>query len=256
MFKYQAGFIGAGNMGGALLSAVAKETKTLAVYDKDKAKAAAADAEVVAPDVLAANSRFVFLGVKPNVLPAVAKQIAPSLQPETIVVSMAAGVSAAEVCRYTGTNNVIRIMPNTPVAVGAGMTLYAPASGITRREETEFLALMAPTGKLDRLDEKLMDAGMALSGCGPAYVYMFCEALADGAVRCGLPRDKAMQYAVQTVLGSAEMLEESGRHPGELKDAVCSPGGTTIEGVLALENAGFRGAAASAVTAAFDKLHG
>ena len=254
MFKYQAGFIGAGNMGGALLAAVAKETKAVAVYDKDKAKAAAADAEVVAPETLAANSRFVFLGVKPNVLPVVARQISPCLTPDTVVVSMAAGISIAEVCRYTGTNNVIRIMPNTPVAVGAGMTLYAPASGISVREEKEFLALMRPTGRLDRLDEKLMDAGMALSGCGPAYVYMFCEALADGAVRCGLPRDKAMQYAIQTILGSARMLETEGKHPGALKDAVCSPGGTTIEGVLALENAGFRAAAASAVTAAYDKL--
>lgn len=254
IFQYAAGFIGAGNMGGALLGAVARETKNLAVYDKDKAKAAAADAEVTSPETLAANSRFVFLGVKPNVLPLVAKQIAPALTSETIVVSMAAGVSIAEVCRYTGTNNVIRIMPNTPVSVGAGMTLYALASGVTGREEQEFLTLMRPAGQLDRLDEKLMDAGMALSGCGPAYVYMFCEALADGAVRCGLPRDKAMRYAVQTILGSAEMLQKSGRHPGELKDAVCSPGGTTIEGVLALEKAGFRAAAASAVAAAFDKL--
>ena len=98
----------------------------------------------------------------------------------------------------------------------------------------------------------MMTAGMALSGCGPAYVYMFCEALADGAVRCGLPRDKAMQYAIQTILGSARMLETEGKHPGALKDAVCSPGGTTIQGVRKLEEKGFRSAVIEAVIAARD----
>lgn len=255
MIKYTAGFIGVGNMGGALLSAIATRTRSVAVYDKDKSRAARADATVVSPEEMAKTCRFLFLGVKPGVLPQVTGQIGRQLSPDTVVVSMAAGVKLPVLCSSLGTNKVIRIMPNTPVAMGAGMTLYSLASGVTALEEKEFLKLMQPTGMVDQIDESLMDAGMAVSGCGPAYVYMFCEALADGAVRCGLPRDKAMTYAMQTILGSAEMLLQSGKHPGELKDAVCSPGGTTIEGVLALERAGFRAAAASAVTAAYDKLH-
>ena len=254
MKKYAAGFIGAGNMGGALLTAIAKKTKKLAVYDPVTAKAAAMDAEVTSPETLAEHSRFVFLGVKPGVAPTVAAQIAGKLDGDAVVVSMAAGVPLSDLTRWTKTNKVIRIMPNTPVSVGEGMTLYSLASGVTSLDEEEFLRLMQPTGKVLRLDEKLIDAGMALSGCGPAYVYMFCEALADGAVRCGLPRDTALACAVQTLLGAAKMLAETGEHPGQLKDAVCSPGGTTIEGVLALEKAGFRFAAASGVTAAYDKL--
>ena len=254
MFKYTAGFIGAGNMGGALLGAIATQTRSLAVYDKDKAKAARADAAVVSPEEMAKTCRFLFLGVKPGVLPQVTSKIGGHLSNDTVVVSMAAGVKLPVLCSSLGTNKVIRIMPNTPAAVGAGMTLYSLASGVTSLEEKEFLKLMRPTGLVDKIDEDLMDAGMAVSGCGPAYVYIFCEALADGAVKCGLPRDKALTYAMQTILGSAEMLLQNGKHPGELKDAVCSPGGTTIEGVLALEDAGFRAAAAKAVTAAYDKV--
>ena len=108
-------------------------------------------------------------------------------------------------------------------------------------------------GTLDLLPESYIDVGSALSGCGPAFVYMFIEALADGGVRCGLPRDKAQKYAVETVLGSALFMRESGKHPGELKDAVCSPGGSTIEGVVALEAGAFRSTAASAVSAAYEK---
>lgn len=116
-----------------------------------------------------------------------------------------------------------------------------------------FAALMAPAGLVDPLDEKLIDAASAISGCGPAYVYLFLEALADGGVACGLPRDKALAYAAQTVEGAARMVLESGKHPGALKDAVCSPAGSTIQGVRALEANGFRSAALEAVIAAYDK---
>ena len=115
---------------------------------------------------------------------------------------------------------------------------------------------MRNAGVLDRVDESLIDAASALSGCGPAYVYMFANALADGAVECGLPRDKAARYAAQTLVGSARLILESEKHPEQLKDEVCSPGGTTIAGVHALENAGFRGAVMDAVKAAFDKTKG
>ena len=124
---------------------------------------------------------------------------------------------------------------------------------MSAEDEAEFLALLSSAGIVDKIDEKFIDAAAALSGCGPAFVYIFTEALAEGAVKCGLPRDKALLYAKQTVFGSAAMMLGSDKHPERLKDEVCSPGGTTIEGVLALEKGAFRATAASAVTAAFEK---
>lgn len=256
--KYQAGFIGAGNMGGALASAVYKVSKNIAVCDQNGKRTAEfvkahPKAGVEKLENLVPEARFLFLGVKPNVILDVAESVGKLLTPETTVVTMAAGVSLAEITGKLGTEKVIRIMPNTPAAVGEGMILYTMASGVTEEDEKAFLALMQKAGTLDKIDEKLIDAAAALSGCGPAYVYIFAEALADGAVRCGLPRDKALLYAKQTILGSAKMMMESEKHPEALKDDVCSPGGTTIEGVLALEENKFRFAAASAVTAAYDK---
>ena len=132
------------------------------------------------------------------------------------------------------------------------MIQYCSAN-VTAEEEQEFLKLMAPAGRLDAVPEALIDAASSVSGCGPAWVYQFIEALADGGVACGLPRAKAQEYAAQMVLGSAKLVLESGRHPGELKDAVCSPGGSTIQGVRVLEEHGFRGAVTDAVIAAYDK---
>jgi len=254
MTLFDAGFIGAGNMGGALLDAVKKSTGNIAVYDTDENKARGKNAAFLSPADLVSSSHFVFLGVKPDVVKTVAKEISSSVHDFTVIVSMAAGVDTKTLSEYLGTNKIIRIMPNTPVAAGEGLILYSPACGITEDDEEAFTELMKFAGKTVKLDESKIDAGMAVSGCGPAYVYMFCEALADGAVKCGLPRDKAMLFAAQTVLGSAKMLLETGLHPGQLKDAVCSPGGTTIEGVLALENCAFRAAVSNAVTAAYDKL--
>lgn len=250
---FDAGFIGAGNMGGALIGAILRGGASVGAYDRFPEKAAAAGAEVLASDTAAADSRFVFLAVKPAGIRDAAQSVGPCLGPDTVLVTIAAGVALADVCKAAGTQRVIRIMPNTPVSVGEGMVLYCTAPGVSQADEEAFLALMSRAGRLDKIDEKLIDAAAALSGCGPAYVYIFAEALADGAVRCGLPRDKAMLYAKQTLAGAAKLMLESGKHPGELKDAVCSPGGTTIEGVLALEENSFRFAAASAVTAAYDK---
>lgn len=250
--KYKAGFIGAGNMGGALLRAVAKTTDKIAVFDTDKAKAEAIakECKCEATDLYTAASEceFVFLAVKPNVIEGVCRDIRDRLR--GTVVSMAAGVDTASLKSWLGTDTLIRIMPNTPAAVCKGTILYTVCG---EADEKEFLRIMEKCGILDKLDEKLIDAGMALSGCGPAFVYMFIEALADGAVSCGLPRDKAELYAKQTVLGAAELAIQSGKHPGKLKDEVCSPGGTTIEGVLALEKGAFRATVAEAVAAAYDK---
>ena len=170
-----------------------------------------------------------------------------------VLCSMAAGLSIARIQEMAGGDYpVIRIMPNTPASVGAGMIQYC-TSNVTAEEEAEFLKLMAPAGRLDAVPESLIDAASCVSGCGPAWVYQFIEALADGGVACGLPRAKAQEYAAQMVLGSAKMVLESGQHPGALKDAVCSPGGSTIQGVRVLEEKGLRGAVIDAVLAAYDK---
>ena len=147
---------------------------------------------------------------------------------------------------------VIRIMPNTPTAIGKGVIQYC-ASGVEDAVLSDWLADMAPCGMVDPLEERLIDAGSAISGSGPAYMYIFLEALADGAVACGIPRAKAMEYAAATMAGAAEMVLQTGLHPGALKDAVCSPGGSTIAGVNALEQHGFRGAVMDAVIAAYKR---
>ena len=165
---------------------------------------------------------------------------------------MLAGTSLDRLAELLGAEKkIIRIMPNTPCAVGKGLTLVSANSRVTAEELADFKALMAESGLLDDLPEHLIDAASAVSGCGPAYAYMFVEALADGAVKCGVPRAKAIRYAAQMLLGSAELVLESGQHPGALKDAVCSPGGSTSAGVAALEDRGFRGAAMAAVEAAY-----
>ena len=253
--KYNAGFIGVGNMGSALFDAVARTTSagSLCVYDMDEQKARKKGVAFEQPNTLVSESKFVFLGVKPNVILKVAEQIKECVTDETVIVSMAAGVDLVTLENALGTERIIRIMPNTPVAVGEGMILYCTANAVTDADISMFLQLMSSAGVVDAIDEKLIDAAAALSGCGPAFVYMFAEALADGAVKCGLPRDKAMKYSKQTILGSGAMMMSVDKHPGQLKDEVCSPGGTTIEGVLALENGGFRYLASSAVTAAFEK---
>ena len=257
------GFIGAGNMGGALAKAAAKamDPKAITLADQMAEKAAAlADllgCNTAPAEAVAGSCGFIFLGVKPQVMAAMLAQIAPKLaarQDDFVLVSMAAGVSIADIRKMAGGDYpVIRIMPNIPVSAGSGVILFDTTDNVSREAVDCFRAAMAHAGLVDALPEKLIDAGSALSGCGPAFVSLFVEALADGAVACGLPRDKALAYAAQTVCGSAKMLMESGMHPGQLKDAVCSPGGSTIMGVNALEQGGFRCAAMEAVMAAYEK---
>lgn len=147
---------------------------------------------------------------------------------------------------------VIRLMPNTPAAIGKGMILYCSTK--THLDEmVTFLHMMKEAGRFDELPENLIDAGSAVAGCGPAFAYMMIEALSDGGVACGLPRTKAIEYAAQMLAGSAEMVLKTGEHPGTLKDAVCSPAGSTIQGVRALEERGFRSSLFEAVTAAYEK---
>ena len=253
------GFIGCGNMGGAIATAVCRavgaENVVLANRSREKAESLAAKLGCwVGENRDAALCDFVFLGVKPHLMADMLKQIAQVLAAKKpVLVSMAAGLTAARIREMADCDcPVIRIMPNTPAAIGQGMIQYCLLD-VSDQEETVFLQAMAPAGRLDKLDEKLIDAASAVSGCGPAFASMFLEALADGGVACGLPRAKALEYAAQMLAGTALLLLESGKHPGELKDAVCSPGGSTIQGVRSLEQYGFRGAVTDAVIAAFEK---
>ena len=252
------GFIGTGNMGGALARAAAKVLpgNEILLSNRTPAKAEtlaqALGCKAASVEETAKNSRFLFLGPKPQGLAALMAQLAPILPRETVLVSMAAGVQMAQIRTMAGWDcPVIRIMPNTPVSVGSGVILYDATENVTEEALAEFRKGMEKAGLLDRLEERLIDAGTAVAGCGPAFVCLFLEALADQGVACGLPRDKALRYAAHMLEGTAKLLLETGRHPGVLKDAVCSPGGSTIAGVRALEQKGFRGAAMSAVEAAY-----
>ena len=257
------GFIGCGNMGGALARAVADavsgENLLLcdACAEKAEQLAKTLGARAVTLSEVAQKSDFLFLGVKPQSFPALFDQLRPILDGRAdgvVLISMAAGISMGAVRELAGRDTaIIRIMPNTPVAVGEGMILYDANRFVSEEQLTLCCDALSGAGVLDRLAEEKIDAASALSGCGPAFVYLFAEALADGAVECGLPRDKAMLYAAQTLSGAAKLLLTSGQHPGALKDAVCSPGGTTIAGVHALEAGAFRASAMEAVTAAYER---
>ena len=256
------GFIGCGNMGGALARAAgtAKAEKKLLLCDHHAERTALlakeCGAEVCDLETVAKESDFLFLGVKPQVLGKLCEQLAPLFACRTspvVLITMAAGVSMEGLKAMTGEPAVIRIMPNTPVAVGAGTVLYCKSESVSEEQLNSVLSLLAGAGHLVPIDEAKIDAAACVSGCGPAFVCLFAEALADGAVKCGLPRATALALAAQTLEGTAKLLQESGKHPGQLKDEVCSPGGTTIAGVLAMEDGAFRASAAAAVIAAYEK---
>lgn len=257
------GFIGAGNMGGALATAVAKaiggERVLLAdaCAQKAQALADAIGARVEDNDTVVNTCDYVFLGVKPQVMESVLSSLRDTLATRTnscVLVSMAAGLSIAALQKMVGIAlPIIRIMPNTPVAVGEGMLLYAHNECVNEAQVADFVAMMAKAGRLSAIPERLIDAASAVSGCGPAFAYLFIEALADGGVECGLSRPQAIEYAAQMMRGAAQMVLETGEHPGVLKDAVCSPGGTTIAGVHALEDGGFRSLGMDAVCAAYQR---
>ncbi|GHU70638.1 pyrroline-5-carboxylate reductase [Spirochaetia bacterium] len=269
--------IGSGNMGNALMKGAAASIGggNIGFSDTDKTKARAVaknlKAVVYASNIEAVQKAdYIFLAVKPQVLGAVLEEIAPAIQRRITagnaakaasakpggkiptLVSMAAGWSIAKVQAMAGVHMpVIRIMPNTPALIGQGMIALAASAEVPANKIAELEKILKSAGEVDRIEEKYLDAVTGLSGSGPAFVYLFIEALADGGVRAGLPRDKALRYAAQTVLGSAAMVKETGKHPGELKDMVTSPAGTTIAGVAALEKGAFRGTVMAAVEAAW-----
>ena len=252
------GFIGCGNMGGAIARAVSQVTKDIAITDRSgSARNLARDLGILYTDAqtIAAQSQRIFLAVKPQMMAQALKPLQGILQQrKPLLITMAAGLTMERIQSLVGCDlPIIRIMPNTPVRVGAGMTQYCCNSLVTEENERHFLSLMAHTGHVDKLEEGLIDAASALSGCGPAYMYLFLEGLADGAVACGIPRAKAYEYAAATMEGAAKLMLTAGQHPGQLKDAVCSPGGSTIQGVRILEEKGLRAAAMDCVIAAFEK---
>ena len=263
MSSVKFGFIGTGNMGGALARAVVKTVGTNEVLLADKA---AVKAQLLADELkcsyseisaVATSAKYIFLGVKPQVMESALKSILPVLQKREdrfVLVSMAAGLKISAIEKMLGAEYpIIRIMPNTPVSVGKGMILYTANDNVFMDEIAEFCDALKKAGRLDKIEESQIDAASAVSGCGPAFVYLFAESLADAAVECGLPRNKALEYAAQTLSGAAELILTSAKHPAQLKDEVCSPAGSTIAGVHTLEDNGFRGAVMSAVKASFER---
>ena len=252
------GFIGCGNMGGAIVRALRKGTRDIAVSDRSgKARALAQELDITYSDnaTIAQTCDRIFLAVKPHMVRGVLASLQPVLaQRKPVLISMAAGLELAQLNEAAGASlPILRIMPNTPTAIGKGVIQYCRNALVSDELLADWLQDMRFCGLLDSLDEGLMDAASALSGSGPAYLYVLLEALADGAVACGLPRAKAMEYAAMTMAGAAEMYLQTKCHPGALKDAVCSPGGSTIAGIRALEQHGFRSAAMDCVIATYQR---
>ena len=258
------GFIGTGNMGGALARAAAKtvEVRSSIVLANRTLEKAARLADEIGASVadnltVARECDYILLGVKPQMMAGMLAEIAPALKERItpfVLLSMAAGLTIQRIREMAGSDYpVIRIMPNTAVAVGEGVTMYCCSDNVTEAQREGFVSLLHCSGLLEELDEKLIDAGSAVAGCGGAFAYLLLEALADGGVYVGLPRAKAQRYAAQMLLGAAKLALDSDEHTAALKDAVCSPGGATIAGVRVLEEAGFRAAAMDAVIVACER---
>lgn len=254
------GFIGCGNMGSALARAAAKSDATIYLSDCDENKVSQLSTEIggiVSTNAEIANiCDYIFLGVKPQMMEETLLGIKNELvlrADRFVLVSMAAGLKIEKINNFAGgVYPIIRIMPNTPCGVGSGMVLYA-TENVTQNEEQNFLNAMAKSGTFDKIPESLIDAGSVVSGCGPAFVCQFVEALAEGGVAAGLSYDKALLYAATTLEGTAKLILESGESPQVLKDRVCSPGGSTIEGVKRIDNGAFRGDVIDAVIAAYKR---
>ena len=257
------GFIGVGNMGGTLAAVAAKAVGaehllvSSRTIEKAEEFAEKLGCRAVTNQDIAKQAAMIFLGVKPQKLEAVLAElqaIFAARSERVVLVSMAAGVTTQQVAAWSGGQfPVLRIMPNTPSAVGEGMIQFCGNDLVTEEDQAYLQAVLAPAGRVVPLAEHLMDAASAVSGCGPAFVCLFIEAMADAGVACGLPRATALEYAAQTLLGTAKLVLETGTHPAALKDAVCSPAGSTIAGVAALEAGCFRSAVQKAVKASFER---
>lgn len=255
------GFIGLGNMGGSLARVVAGQKNhqiLLANRSPEKAKQIAHEVggEPVTNEVVFEQANVIFLGVKPTQFADLLQEYHAILEKRSSVlfISMAAGLTLQQLEAFVPTQHrLIRIMPNTPVTVGDGVISYVLSDKATEQDEDLLCELLDSAGLLVHLKEQQLDAATAVTGCGPAFVYLFLEALADAGVQTGLPRDLALQLANQTLLGAAALAKESGQHPAVLKDQVCSPAGSTIAGVASLEVDAFRGNIIKAVAASYKR---
>lgn len=257
------GFIGCGNMGqamiGGIINSKAFEPKNVMVSDQsdERLKKVEEQLGIITTkdnERIAKEADIIVLSVKPNIYPIVIEQIKNNLKENVIIVTIAAGQKIDNVQQMFGKEvKIIRTMPNTPALVGEGMSALCRNDIATDEDLLEIKKIFECFGKAEIIKESLIDAFIAVSGSAPAYVFMFIEAMADAAVLEGMPRDKAYKMASQAVLGSAKMVLETGKHPGALKDAVCSPGGTTIEAVTELEEKGFRAAVISAMRKCAEK---
>ncbi len=257
------GFIGLGNMAKAMIGGMLENkivepaqiigsAKTRETCDLMAARYGigirTANAEV------AAEARTLILAVKPQFLAEVIDQIKGAVREDQLIISIAAGKTLDWLTGAFGRElKFVRCMPNTPAMVGEGCTGVCVNGRVTKEEADYCLRLMESFGKASLIEDRLVNAVGVVSGSSPAYVFMFMEAMADGAVMAGMPRKQAYEFAAQAVLGSAKLMLETGMHPGELKDMVCSPGGTTIEGLKVLEERGFRGTVMDAMAACLDK---
>ena len=251
------GFIGTGNMASAIMGGIIKnqiipaneiigadvmEAGRKRVKEQFGIQVTADNHEVVR------NSDVVILSVKPQFYAEVIAEIKDDVREDQIIITIAPGKTLAWLKEQFGKNvKIVRTMPNTPALVGEGMTAACPNEYMTKEEIAYVRTLLESFGRVEIIPERLMDTVVSVSGSSPAYVFMFIEAMADAAVSGGMPRAQAYQFAAQAVLGSAKMVLETGKHPGELKDMVCSPAGTTIEAVRVLEEKGFRSAVIEAM---------
>lgn len=261
MAKYKFGFVGAGRMasalaGGVLQAELASSGEIVASDPNESGRSAFAEAHqgvAVSEDNghVASESETVVLAVKPQTMSAALDSVAPHLVADSLVVSIAAGITLTAVEAALGKHaRVVRVMPNTPCLIGRGASGYSLGQQATPYDAKLVESMLGAVGIAFELPESLLDAVTGLSGSGPAFVYTMIEALSDGGVLSGLPRSTATKLAAQTVSGAAEMVLATGAHPAELREAVTSPGGTTIAGLEALEKGGFRSAVQSAVKAA------
>ena len=257
------GFIGGGNMGGAIIGGIINagiaDKSDIIVSDKNGAaleninKKYGVSTEKDNKNT-AQRSDMLFLCVKPQFLSSVTDEIKDNIKEGSVIVSIVAGKSLCALGAALGADKkIIRVMPNTPALVGEGMAALVPNENVSEDETGEVIRVFSSFGKCERVTENLMDAVTAVSGSSPAYVFILIEAMADAAVAGGMARDKAYTFAAQAVLGSAKMVIDTGKHPGELKDMVCSPAGTTIDAVAALEKNGFRNAVIEAMRACMEK---
>ena len=265
MFDKIIGFIGAGNMGSAMIGGILNASLVTtgqviaSAHSKETLDAIHSRFSIettLSNETVAERSDILFLAVKPNKFDEVIPQIAPHVKSSCIIVSIAAGKTIAAIEEAFGKEiKLVRAMPNTPALVGEAMSALCVNAHVTEAELSEVQAIFNSFGKAEVVPESLIDAVVGVSGSSPAYVYLFIEAMADAAVADGMPRAQAYKFAAQSVYGAAKMVLETGRHPGELKDAVCSPGGTTIEAVAALERGGLRDTVITAQRACSKKSH-